>query len=426
MAIMSVIRTQLHNCLSQLTRAKFIYVAYSGGIDSTALLHACKEICQQDSHQLRAIHVNHHIHADSAQWARHCVDQCKQIGVEISCIDVDIQPYKNLGVEGAARQARYDAFEKYLSPGDVLLTGHHADDQLETMLLQLFRGAGVHGLAGCASSREMGHSLLIRPFLNLTRATIKQYASEHQLVWKEDPSNCSIAHDRNYLRHQVIPRLHARWHQLQDTVVRAAQWQSEAATLLDQLADIDLQAGIDSLNRLDISQLRSLDEMRMKNLLRRWIRGHNCKVPTSQVLARIINEVIQGRKDNQACVTWADNTVRRYRQRLYLLAGVVNHDASWRCDWRLDQALVIPGKNFSLTRRDLEEFGVNLAGIDHLSVCFRQGGESMRPKGRGCRKTLKALFQEAGIEPWERDRTPLFYHNNQLILVWRHWIDEGY
>ncbi len=423
---MSVIRAQLQHCLSQLTRTRFIYVAYSGGIDSTVLLHACNEICQQGGHQLRAIHVNHHIHTDSSQWAQHCADQCEQMGVEIRCIEVDIQPYKYLGVEGAARQVRYEAFEKYLSPGDVLLTGHHADDQLETMLLQLFRGAGVHGLAGCAPSRELGHSLLIRPFLNLTRATIEHYAREHQLAWKEDPSNCSIAHDRNYLRHQVMPHLHARWHQLRDTAVRAAQWQSEAATLLDQLADNDLEAGMDEDNRLDINQLKSFDEIRMKNLLRRWIRRHNCQVPASQVLARIIDEVIQGREDNQACVTWADNTVRRYRHRLYLIAGAVSHDTSWRHDWRLDQPLPIPGKNFSLTRRDLEEFGVNLAGIDHLSVRFRQGGESMRPKGRGCRKTLKALFQEAGIEPWERNRTPLFYHNDQLILVWKYWIDEGY
>ena len=423
---MSVINDQLRDCLSQLDICKTIYVAYSGGIDSTVLLHAAYEQCSLLGRSLKAIHINHQIHHDALLWSQHCVDQCHAIGIDIEVIDVDVKQFSQHGIEGAAREARYKAFTNILTNHDALLTAHHADDQIETVLLQLFRGAGVHGLAACAHTRELGDSLLMRPLLQVSRAQIEHYAQIHQLNWLEDPSNHSLVHDRNYLRHQVMPLLHSRWHNLHEIASRVTQWQSEAAHMLDQLADDDLQIALDEHQRLNIESIQALDYSRKKNLLRRWVRRQNCHVPNADILARIIYEVIHSRDDAQACVQWQNYQVRKYRGKLYLLTDWLPHDSTQRYRWDLNQALNITSLNMTLTKQALLDFGVKLTGVDQLEVRFRQGGEIMRPHGRGCQKDLKSLFQEASIEPWQRDRIPLLFHHEQLVFVWGYWRHEGY
>lgn len=423
---MSVILNQLRDTLSQIEKSKTIHVAFSGGIDSTVLLHATKIICRETQRRLKAIHINHQIHSDSLLWSQHCVDQCREMGIDIETIVVDVKQYSQHGVEGSAREARYQAFQNHLSSNDLLLTAHHADDQMETVLLQLFRGAGIHGLAACARQRTLGEAILLRPFLEMSRAQIEFYAQQEQLTWVEDPSNQSFSHDRNYLRHKVMPLLHSRWHNLHDIAGRVTQWQSEAATMLDQLADADLDKALDKEGRLEINQIHSLDYLRKKNLLRRWIRRLQCHVPNSDVLARIVYEVMHSREDAQACVRWQNNEVRKFRDKLYLLSDMTSHDASITYQWSLENTLEIPTLNISLTQGELVDFGVELSDVDCLSVRFRQGGETMRPRGRGCQKDLKSLFQEADVEPWLRDRIPLLFHNEQLIFVWGYWIQEGY
>jgi len=423
---MSVIHNQLRDCLSQIETTKTILVAFSGGLDSTVLLYAAKKLCRESKHTLKAIHINHQIHNDSLLWSQHCESQCHVMGVEIESMTVDVKQYSQHGIEGSAREARYQAFENRLTDDDVLLTAHHADDQIETVLLQLFRGAGVHGLAACASQRRLGKAILIRPFLEVSRAQIEHYAKQQQLTWLEDPSNHSLVHDRNYLRHEIMPLLHARWHNLHDVVGRVAQWQGEAAMMLDQLADADLDAALDENNQLEISQIHALDYVRKKNLLRRWIRRQQKHVPNSEILARIVYEVMHSREDAQACVQWQNNEIRKFRGKLYLLTNDDQHDPSLSYEWNLNEVLNIPALNIILTRQVLLDFGLNLTEIERLSVRFRRGGEVMRPKGRGCQKDLKTLFQEAGIEPWQRERIPLLFHNEQLIFVWGHWIQEGY
>lgn len=423
---MSVIHNQLRDCLSQVEKSKTIYIAFSGGIDSTVLLHAARQICNETKHTLKAIHINHQIHKDSLVWAQHCEDQCRLLGVKFKNVVVDTKQFSQHGVEGSAREARYQAFKDFLTNNDVLLTAHHADDQMETVMLQLFRGAGVHGLAACARERRLGDAVLIRPLLDVSRAQIENYAQQAQLTWLEDPSNQSLEHDRNYLRHKIMPLLHSRWHNLHDIAGRVAQWQNEAAILLDEVADADLTLALDEQGRLRINQIESLDYLRKKNLLRRWIRGHQCHVPNSDILARIVYEVMHSREDASACVQWQKNEVRKFRNKLYLLVDVSTHDSSLSYQWKLNDRLELPSLNTTLTHQALKEFGVRLTGVDQLTVRFRQGGEVMRPKGRGCQKELKALFQESSVEPWLRGRIPLLYHGDELIFVWGYWIQEGY
>jgi len=423
---MSVILNKLRDSLSHIAVNKSVYIAYSGGIDSTVLLHAANIACQQSGHALKAIHINHQIHKDSEQWADHCIDQCRLLGIEINTICVDVQQFSQHGAEGAARAARYQAFENTLSEQDVLFTAHHADDQIETILLQLFRGAGVHGLAACAPTRAVGKALLVRPLLENSRQEIECYAEQNQLQWRDDPSNDSLLHDRNYLRHKVMPLLHARWQGLRETMGRSSQWQGESAEMLDSLAKLDAIKAVNNDGCLSIKKLVTLDNMRLKNVLRWWIRKADFSVPSADVLDRVIHDAIHSRSDCEACIRWQNYEIRKYREQLYLQTVKSSHDATLSYQWDLQEALSIESLNLKLTRQQMQQFGVNLSNIDQLTVCFRRGGEVMRPRGRGCQKELKALFQEQGVKPWERDRIPLLFYRQQLIFVWGYWIGEGY
>jgi tRNA(Ile)-lysidine synthase len=423
---MTVILNKLRDSLSRIDVSKTVCIAYSGGIDSTVLLHAASIICADSGHCLKAIHINHQIHADSQQWLQHCEEQCRAYKIEVNTISVDVKQFSQQGIEGAAREARYQAFENALDSNDVLFTAHHADDQIETMLLQLFRGAGAHGLAGCAQTRAIGNALLVRPLLEISRQDIEYYAKQNQLQWRDDPSNDSLVHDRNYLRHEVMPLLHMRWQGLRETIGRSSQWQSESSEMLDSLAKLDAAHAVDEENRLSIEKITILDNARLKNVLRWWIRNADCLVPSADVLDRVINDAIHSRRDCEACIRWQDNEIRKYREQLYLQKVYKLHDATLSYQWDLQQALSIPSLDLTLTREQLDLFGVNVNNIEQLAVSFRRGGEIMRPRGRGCQKELKTLFQEQGVKPWERDRIPLLFHNQQLIFVWGYWISEGY
>lgn len=426
MAAESVIIPSLHSNISSLDKSKTVWIAFSGGMDSTVLLHAACAVVASTGHKLHAIHVDHGLHADSSEWSQHCAQVCARLNVPFENISVDAQAYLHLGIEGAAREARYKAFELHLSSADVLFTAHHADDQLETVLLQLFRGSGAQGLAGCASKRALGRSVLIRPLLQIPRQEIADYAEQAELRWLQDPANESLQFDRNYLRHELMPRLHSRWTGLHTTISRAAQWQSENATLLDELAKVDLHASEECVDPiLSCEHIVRLNDVRKRNALRWWIRQNQFQVPSAQVMQRIIEDVIVSNDDREACVRWQDYEIRKYRGKLYVQTKLPPHDATQKIMWELSQPLELPALQLTLTAEALNEFGLDLNNIKCLQVGFRVGGEVMRPQGRGCQKELKTLFQEAGVLPWLRNRIPLVFKDDQLICVWGYWIGES-
>ena len=425
MTATSVIARLLHASLSSLENNKSIWIAFSGGLDSTVLLHAAKNVVASSGHPLAAIHVDHGLHADSAKWRQHCAQLCNELNIRFENIVVDTEPHMHLGVEGAARAARYQAFESYFGAEDVLMTAHHADDQLETVLLQLFRGSGSPGLAGCAAQRSLGEALLLRPLLGATRADIAAYAEQFNLHWLQDPANESMQFDRNYLRHELMPSLHARWPALHATVSRAAQWQSENAALLDDLAQTDLaNFEIELSDNLPCDCLIRLSNARMRNVLRWWIRQNGFQVPNAQVMQRIIEDAVNSDHDREPCVSWQACEIRKYRNVLYLQKAMSPHDAKRKLTWNLNEPLELPELNVTLTSAALKEFGLDVNDISYLQVRFRAGGEVMRPRGRGCQKDLKTLFQEAGVLPWLRDRIPLLFKDDQLVCVWGYWISE--
>ncbi len=294
-------------------------IAYSGGMDSHVLLHLLAGLGRETGCRVRAVHVNHNIHPHSQEWARHCRVTCQALEVELAVLEVDANAPGRESPENWAREKRYGALREILAVDEVLLTAHHQDDQLETLLLRLLRGAGVLGLAAMRPLREFSPGLHARPLLSYARAQLLHYAQRHNLCWIEDPSNADTQLDRNYLRHEALPALKRRWPALALPVSRTAQACAEAQELLDELARRDLQhcATADS-DALRVDQVQELSAPRQKNLIRHWCRALDLPTPNSRHLSHILSDVIQARPDASPRVNWKGAELRRQRNDLYL------------------------------------------------------------------------------------------------------------
>ncbi len=395
-------------------------LAYSGGMDSSVLLHAMHNL----GLPLHAVHVNHHLQPECEQWQQHCHDVCKAYKIAFTAVQAPVEKVPQQSLEESAREARYRQLFDHVGVQDALVTAHHEDDLAETLLLQLLRGAGPAGLAGMGLERMLEGRRHLRPLLGFTRAQLGEYARSHSLAWIEDPSNESPQFDRNYLRLEVMPRLLKRWPGATHTFSRAAGLQAEAMQCLQVLADLDVQAATTGqAHILDIEALQRLDAARLKNALRGWIRAHGLQVPGKKMLECIVQDLVYREiSDTAAMQRWTDGEVRRYRNRLYLLDSRLQHDPSQVLRWRIDRPLVISSLNRVLHYSDLQHFGVSVPqGVTELTVQFRKGGERLKPAGEKHHRSLKNLFQEGDVPPWERDRIPLLYHEGELISVLGYW-----
>lgn len=395
-------------------------LAYSGGMDSSVLLHAMHGL----GLPLHVVHVNHHLQPQCEQWQRHCHAVCEACGVAFTAIQAPVEKVPQQSLEESARKARYRHLFEHVGAQDALVTAHHEDDLAETLLLQLLRGAGPAGLAGMGTERMHEGRRHLRPLLGFTREQLGEYARSHSLAWIEDPSNESAQFDRNYLRLEVVPRLLQRWPGATRTLSRAAGLQAEALQCLQALADLDVQAATTGhAHILDIAALQRLDAARLKNALRGWVRAHGLQVPGKKMLECIVRDLVHREgSDTAAMQRWAGGEVRRYRDRLYLLDPRLAHDPGQVLRWRIDRPLVISSLNRVLHHSDLQHFGVRVPrGVTELTVQFRTGGERLRPAGEKHHRSLKNLFQEGGVPPWERDRIPLLYHEGELISVLGYW-----
>ena len=411
----------IHTLLAAHPDIQGLILGYSGGIDSHVLLHLLVSQRQNwEGRTLTAGYVDHGLQPASAQWGQHCAEVCRKLKVDFRLLRVDARPQPGESPEAAARRARYQALEQLLGEQDALLTAHQRDDQAETLLLQLLRGAGPHGLAAMPLVAPLGRGLLWRPLLNVERAEILAYAEYHGLQWIEDASNLSREPDRNYLRHEILPLLKVRWPAVSTTVARSARLCAEAAALLDDLADLDLiRTATERPDCLAISALRALDEKRQRNALRCWFRKLRLPTPNAHHLEHILRDAIAAPRDRQPLIHWPGCEVRRYRERLYAMAPLPPHDSSQV--FSLSSELTefsIPGIG-QLRLNRVQDQGVRLAALigSSLTLRFRRGGERFRPIGRSHSQELKKLFQEAGIPPWERDRLPLLYVNEVVAAV---------
>lgn len=415
----------LRQRLAQLPAARRYRVAYSGGRDSHVLLH-CMHAAVAGS-QLSAIHVHHGLHPEADQWAAHCRQVCAALQVPLAVIEVDARPGAGESPEAAARAARYRALAQQLEAGDALVTAHHRQDQAETLLLQLLRGAGPRGLAAMPPHAVLGAGLHLRPLLGYAAEALAAYATEQQLHWIEDHSNHDQSLDRNFLRHGVAPLLARRWPAWDETVARAAVNNAEAARLADALGRLDLGDSVGPrADELDLDALRHLDRTRQANALRLWLRDLGLAVPSRSHLQRILDDVVGARPDAAPLVRWEGVEVRRYRDRLFAMTPLPAHDAGQRIAWHLQQPLSLPAVGVRLCATRVRGRGVrtDLFSQGSGEVRFRCGGERLRPVGGAHRRELKTLFQERGVAPWQRGRIPLLYVGDQLAAVGDLWVEH--
>ncbi len=427
-AVTSAISASLLDALPRAGVTRY-WLAFSGGLDSHVLLHALHGLATRHPDlRLGAVHVHHGLHPEADRWAAHCVAVCAALDIPCQVLHVQARPVSGESPEDAARRARYQALQGVVGAGECLLTAHHQDDQAETLLLQLLRGSGVAGLAGMPACAPFGPGLLARPLLTRNRAELRAYAERHGLRWVEDDSNAETGYDRNYLRHEILPRLRARWPAVAAALTRSAGHCAAATELLQILATQDL-AGLygPSSDTLVIDRLAALNAARQDNVLRAWLRERNLPTPSTAHLWQVRNSLLTAAADAVPCVRWPGAELRRYRSLLYAMTPLPAHDTGQVLDWDLRQALTLPDDTGQLQVALSSGHGLSasLRG-QRIEVRFRRGGEICKPVGRGHHHDLRKLFQEAGVPPWHRERIPLLYVDGELAAVVGFWVCEPY
>ncbi|MBC7982273.1 MAG: tRNA lysidine(34) synthetase TilS [Candidatus Obscuribacterales bacterium] len=397
-------------------------VAFSGGIDSAVLLYALARLREQYPHwQLRAIHIDHQLQSGAAAWAEHCRRIAEHLLVPVEIHRVDVNRSHAQGLEAAARDARYLALSTALAPNEVLLTAHHADDQVETLLLALMRGAGLRGLAAMPACAHFAEGWHIRPLLSFTRAQLAQWANTQGIPSLEDPSNENRRHDRNYLRHTILPVLRERWPSMATTVGRSTRHIGAAVTWLDAEAQVDL-VGCSVARCLDVEKLKLLSDVRRHNLLRYWVRVRGFEAPSTSQLLTLDRDMLQAADDRNPCVAWLGVEVRRYRGLLYVSA-FLSPPATAPREWNRSQPLEWSSGTLRIDPQQGErQVGLSLARLpEHLTVRARSEGEEIQLPHHHHHRTLKNLLQELGVLPWWRDQVPIVTvgsgSNEQIVAI---------
>ena len=406
-------------------------IAYSGGLDSTVLLHAAHRVALDRGISLRALHINHQLSPDAQAWQVHCAEQCAALEREHTCERVEVLN-QGEGIEAAAREARYRVFTKHLAAGEQLLLAHHQDDQAETLLLRLMRGAGPAGLGAMQAQRPLGAGTLKRPLLALNRVDLEAYALAQGLSWIEDESNASMDFDRNFLRHQVMPQLAQRWPGF------TQRWQ-QSASLCQQSAELDgRQAAEDLLAcqalqevwgwSICLDHLRPLGVYRRGNLLRHWLSELGLAAPEHKHLQQFESQLLDAREDAKSHVVWGRGAERvklcHYRQRLFVLPYGMDVPVPTQVLWDTSEPLQWGAWLLSAVPVSLGEVGISLP--QSVVVRSRVGGERCKPQGRGHSQSLKKLLQEYSIEPWLREQLPLLFIDGRLAAVADRWVCDGF
>jgi len=412
--------------VQQLAKYQTLFVGFSGGLDSTALLH---QLARHPtlSQKIHAVHINHGLSAHAAEWEQHCKQFCAKFAIALSVHHVKIDPTNN--VEERARTARFVVFNSLLTPKDALVLAHHENDQAETLLLNLMRGAGVDGMAAMDPVQTLERGDVLRPFLSYSRDMMEEYVRYFDLSWVEDESNQDERFSRNFLRHQVLPLLQEKWPQAIQNIARGARLCRQALQNLEALAEMDCkrslspnllsQAGEASL---DIAPLIALPRSRMLNVLRIWIKKNGSYRPSEKTLNRLIDEVMLARVDAAPEVSFGDVVVRRFQGALYCCRSfeVKQSDIAWETFPNTIQLEALRSDLHALPSNE----GFYLPSSSLIKVRFRRGGEEFR--WRGQTKSLKQLFHQWQVPPWRRDKVPLLYVNDELAVVVGYAVSDNF
>jgi tRNA(Ile)-lysidine synthase len=399
-----------------LSAGSSILLGLSGGVDSVVLLHLLQRLSLRCSWHLSALHVHHGINPQADAWVVFCANLCALYGVPLQVKHVDIAPLRSLGIEAAARKLRHTALAQ--QQVDFVALAHHLDDQAETLLLQLLRGAGVRGASAMPAIKYRANDpTLLRPLLDVPRSILLEYAQQHGLQWVEDKSNADDTYPRNFLRHRILPLLQQRFPAYRKTLLRSAQHFAEATELLDELAQQDADGAIAD-KRLDIRRLRMLGTIRGKNLLRYFIAAQGTAIPDSTRLEEMLRQLCNARQDAQVCVAWQGWQMRRYRDHAYTMPALPPPvDFTVMCHGEAE--IFLPPPHGVLYFRDTLGQGISVAKLQlgTAKIRSRRGGENIRVAAARPQRDLKSLLQEHEMLPWQRDLLPLLFCDADLVCV---------
>ncbi|GGO72129.1 tRNA lysidine(34) synthetase TilS [Bowmanella pacifica] len=406
-----------------------VVVAYSGGLDSSVLLHLAARLrAELPQLDVGAVHIHHGLSPNADDWLRHCQAQCQALALPFVSQRVNLASGSRQSLEALARDARYQAITALTKEDTVVLLGQHQDDQLETVLLQLKRGAGPKGLAAMAQVQQRLGRTYLRPLLSHRREELEAYANLYGLRWIEDESNLDQGFERNFLRHAVIPSLKQRWPAITQTVSRSARLCAEQQQLLEEVSKERLQTVQVGADYLDIQALQKFSKAWQQQLVRLWLQEAQVQAPPEQLLQRLDRELFDAREDGQPCLSWGEWQFRRFRQRLYLLKrnlGEKNTPKVWLGQSSL---LLEDGRQLLFIRDpDAEDLPkLYLLPGQQVQICFNELSHPFCPAGEKHHKPLKQWFKQADIPPWQRQAMPLVLIDGKLAAVVGWTVDRDF
>ncbi len=414
-----------------------LVVAFSGGVDSRVLLELAAQYAKSHHIECCAVHVHHGLSKNADYWAEQCQTWCDALSVPLFIERVSLDIRRGESVEKLARDARYQAFKKHIRQGDVLVTGQHIDDQVETFLLALKRGSGPKGLSSMAKVMPFANAYIVRPLLSVTRTDIEGAARDMALTWVEDESNQDVRFDRNFIRHQVTPALTKRWPSFRESVSRSAQLCAEQELLLDELLEPHLQQALggNQSQSMSIAALSQHSDLLRARLLRMWLNLCNQPMPSQKQLKLIWDEVACAQADANPKLVLNEVEVRRFNHQLYVVKETKDL-SNWQSDISMEESLVLPDDLGEIhlisaasdgvsNQCDAQRFSLNTTS-GTLRVIFNPEGLSAHPVGRGHSRKLKKLFQEYQVPSWLRRRTPILMDGDRVIAVLGLFVDKNY
>ena len=405
------------------TAVRQVLIAFSGGLDSTALLSLFQKLREKCAHfnsnlTLRAIHIHHGLSANADHWVAHCLNICEQLKIPLIIERVQVDGHN--GIEAAAREARYRAIRRHIRPNEVLATAHHLNDQTETFFLALKRGSGLRGLASMRCSNELLGMPIFRPLLNFSREQLEGYVRAEKLAWIHDESNDDERYDRNFLRHRILPELRERWRHFDESVARSAQHCFEQQQLIDELLQETFAQHCQTPTEFQLFDFARYSPAKQAALLRKWLAINGCEMPSKYRLAQLIQDVICAKEDANPAFRLNEKVLRRYQSCLYLTSDFLDLDGI--CLELNDSVLVLPD---NLGELDLtcttekfifrwQQYSIELPPTNlPIFVRFGYHGKVKRHPNRP-RETIKKIWQELGVPPWQRTRIPLIFYGDEL------------
>ncbi len=402
-----------------------LVVGVSGGADSACLLTAISQLGSASVRGLpvRAVHVDHRLQPAAAAFSEACAALCRRLQIPLSVVAVAVATGGGGSIEAEARDARYRGLAAGLQVGECLLTAHHSQDQAETLLLQLLRGAGLKGLSAMPACRPLGLGWHLRPLLGVAQRDLHHFGIAHGIAAVPDPMNHDARFDRAYLRSHLWPLLERRWPGAATTLSRTARHLADAQELLEQSAARQVRRLCDG-EALSVSGLRALPELEQINALRYWVAAGLGRPPPASRLNEALRQVLDADADHLPAVVWGEHALRRYRGRLFLTPAVAPSLGASR-EWSVVSGSRLDlGSGLGTLRWARQVGGLDATRLPEiLTVRQRRGGETLKV-GRGAKtQTVQHLCQSVGLLPWMRDALPLLYAGETLIAVGDFWQD---